>query len=104
MIFSYNIKIFSQDAKEGLHKKIYDKMMKKIPQSDLPNGKEEGIEQVCYRNRYALFITYAVTQITARHYNEEKDCNILHFTNHLDKVFLTIASNKKFPFTDLFES
>lgn len=77
--------------------------MQSVPESLLPMGKEKGIQQVCDSHKIALFITEAVTQITARQFSRGGACQILSLAFPLDKVFLTIARKKKFPFAELLD-
>lgn len=77
-------------------------MVEKVPKEHIFT-KEDGVDQVCYKHKYALFITYAVTQITARDYSQEKGCNILHFSQHLDKLFITPSIKKEYVYGRLIE-
>lgn len=77
--------------------------MAHIPEDELPTDKEEGIDQVCENKKRALFITFAVTQLTADLASYEKACPIFHLQTPLDVIFLTIARKKYLPYSSLMD-
>lgn len=80
---------------------IYHRLMKPIPSDALPVGKEQGLNQVCDKGKTALFITFAVTQITAKQMEISRKCRILYFRKPLGTVFLTIGIRRNMPFSRL---
>lgn len=80
--------------------------MKNVPESQFIFKKEDGLDIICSKEKYAFFITFDIPVIAAEIYSDDpsRHCNILYLKSHLDSVFLSIVRRKNFPYADLIDT
>ena len=80
--------------------------MKPVPESQFIYKKEDGLDIICSKEKYALFITFEIPVIAAEKYSDDpsRNCVILHLKSHLDTTFLSIVRRKDLPFADLIDT